>query len=70
MTEAERQEGFRWALSQECEFVSEMGGELLEAAVREGSASRQKLQAGMEATGSGIQHRIALLAAGPLSPSR
>lgn len=54
MTEAERHEGFRWALSRECEFVSEMGGELLEAAVREGSASHQALRGGMEATGSGI----------------
>lgn len=54
MTEAERHEGFRWALSRECEFVSEMGGELLEAVVREGSASHQALRGGMEATGSGI----------------
>lgn len=60
MTEAERQEGFRWALSHECEFVSEMGGELLETAVREGSASRQMLRAGMEATGSGILRLQAL----------
>jgi adenosylhomocysteinase len=54
MTEAERREGFRWALSQGCEFVSEMGGELLEAAAREGSAAHPALRAGMEATGSGI----------------
>ena len=60
MTEAERHEGLRWALSRECEFVSEMGGELLETAVREGSASRQTLRAGMEATGSGILRLQAL----------
>ncbi len=60
MTEAERQESFGWALSHECEFISEMGGELLEATVREGSTSRQTLRGGMEATGTGILRLQAL----------
>ncbi len=60
MTEAERQESFRWALSHDCEFISEMGGQLLEAAVREGPPSRRTLRGGMEATGSGILRLQAL----------
>ncbi len=54
MTEDERRDALRWAVGQECEFISEMGGEALEAAVQEGSASRRTLRAGMEATGTGI----------------
>ncbi len=54
MSERDRRDAIHWALAHECEFVSEMGGDVLEAAVREGPAARLPLRAGMEATGTGI----------------
>jgi adenosylhomocysteinase len=55
MTEAERQEGLDWLLSEPADAVSDMGGELIEALAHRG----RDLPAGaLEATISGI-HRIA-----------
>lgn len=54
MSEAERREGMTWALGQPVEFISEMGGELLAAAVEGDRKQPAALHAGMEATGSGI----------------
>ncbi|MDR7509511.1 MAG: adenosylhomocysteinase [Armatimonadota bacterium] len=53
MAESDRQAAIRWALGQECEFVSEMGGDVLLAAAGDSRATRS-LRAGMEATGTGI----------------
>ncbi len=51
MSEPDRLEAIRWALARECEFVSEMGGEVLLAAAHD---APKTLRAGMEATGTGI----------------
>jgi adenosylhomocysteinase len=53
MSEHDRQAAIRWALQQGCEFVSEMGGEVLAAAAGDPHAARV-LVAGMEATGTGL----------------
>ncbi len=54
MTDVDRRAGFAWALNHHCEFISEMGGELMAIAVEEFADRLGSLHAGMEATGTGI----------------
>lgn len=54
MEEPQRREAIDWVLAHGCEFVSEMGADVLEVVSRGASASPPALRAGLEATGTGI----------------
>ncbi len=54
MSETDRTAALTWARERECEFICEMGGELIAASVTAAVRGTTPLRAAMEATGTGI----------------